>query len=104
MLEALSQDYVTTARAKGLPKGDIMYHHALRSVLPPIVTLVFMSLPGAVSGAVITESIFSWHGVGRYLLDATLQMDYPAAQGGVLLDCIVCYHIQFISGYRLRSC
>lgn len=85
MLEALGQDYVLTARAKGLPKKDILYHHALRSVLPPIVTLIFMSLPGAVSGAVITESIFSWHGVGRYLLDATLQMDYPAAQGAFYL-------------------
>jgi peptide/nickel transport system permease protein len=85
MLEALGQDYIVTARAKGLPKRDILYHHALRSVLPPIVTLIFMSLPGAVSGAVITESIFSWHGVGRYLLDATLQLDYPAAQGAFYL-------------------
>ena len=85
MLEALNQDYIVTARAKGIPRGDILYHHALRSVLPPIVTLIFMSLPGAVSGAVITESIFSWHGVGRYLLDATLKMDYPAAQGAFYL-------------------
>jgi len=85
MLEALSQDYVVTARAKGIPRREILYHHALRSVLPPIVTLIFMSLPGAVSGAVITESIFSWHGVGRYLLDATLKMDYPAAQGAFYL-------------------
>lgn len=85
MLEALGQDYIVTARAKGLPKREILYHHSLRSVLPPIVTLIFMSLPGAVSGAVITESIFSWHGVGRYLLDATLQMDYPAAQGAFYL-------------------
>jgi peptide/nickel transport system permease protein len=85
MLEALGQDYILTARAKGLPKRDVLYHHALRSVLPPIVTLIFMSLPGAVSGAVITESIFSWFGVGRYLLDATLQMDYPAAQGAFYL-------------------
>ena len=85
MLEALGQDYIVTARAKGLPRSEVLYHHALRSVLPPIVTLIFMSLPGAVSGAVITESIFSWHGVGRYLLDATLQMDYPAAQGAFYL-------------------
>lgn len=85
MLEALGQDYIVTARAKGLPRRDILYRHALRSVLPPIVTLVFMSLPGAVSGAVITETIFSWHGVGRYLLDAVLQQDYPAAQGAFYL-------------------
>ena len=85
MTEALGQDYIVTARAKGISEKDVLYHHALRSVLPPIVTLLFMSLPGMVSGAVITESIFSWHGVGRYLLDATLQMDYPAAQGAFYL-------------------
>lgn len=85
MTEALGQDYIITARAKGISEKDVLYHHALRSVLPPIVTLLFMSLPGMVSGAVITESIFSWHGVGRYLLDATLQMDYPAAQGAFYL-------------------
>ncbi len=85
MLEALGQDYIVTARAKGLPRRDVLYRHALRSVLPPIVTLIFMSLPGAVSGAVITETIFSWHGVGRYLLDAVMQQDYPAAQGAFYL-------------------
>lgn len=85
MLEALGQDYIVTARAKGLPRQGVLYHHALRSVLPPIVTLLFMSLPGAVSGAVITETIFSWHGVGRYLLDAVMQQDYPAAQGAFYL-------------------
>jgi peptide/nickel transport system permease protein len=85
MLEALGQDYIVTARAKGLTRRSILYRHALRSVLPPIVTLIFMSLPGMVTGAVITESIFSWHGVGKYLLDAVLQQDYPAAQGAFYL-------------------
>ncbi|MGE5573851.1 MAG: ABC transporter permease [Bacillota bacterium] len=85
MLEALGQDYIITARAKGLPRREILYHHALRSVLPPIVTLIFLSLPGLVTGAVITETIFSWHGVGRYLMDAVLQQDYPAAQGAFYL-------------------
>jgi peptide/nickel transport system permease protein len=93
MIEALGQDYIITARAKGMSERDVLYKHALRSVLPPIVTLLFMSLPGMVSGAVMTESIFSWHGVGRYLLDATLQMDYPAAQGAfylIALAVVIC--------------
>lgn len=78
---ALGQDYVLTARAKGLTPREVLYRHAFRSVLPPIVTLVFLSLPGLITGAVITESIFSLYGVGRYLVDATLQQDYPVVQG-----------------------
>ena len=85
MLEALGQDYILTARAKGLDKRTVLYKHALRSVLPPILTLIFMSLPGAVTGAVITETIFSWFGVGKYLIDAVMQQDYPAAQGAFYL-------------------
>ncbi|HLS89412.1 MAG TPA: ABC transporter permease [Sphingobacteriaceae bacterium] len=78
---ALGQDYVLTARAKGLTQREVLYRHAFRSVLPPIVTLVFLSLPGLITGAVITETIFSLYGVGRYLVDATLQQDYPVVQG-----------------------
>jgi len=78
---ALGQDYVLTARAKGLTPREVLYRHAFRSVLPPMVTLVFLSLPGLVTGAVITETIFSLYGVGRYLVDATLQQDYPVVQG-----------------------
>lgn len=81
VIGALGQDYVLTARAKGLTQREVLYRHAFRSVLPPIVTLVFLSLPGLITGAVITESIFSLYGVGRYLVDATLQQDYPVVQG-----------------------
>ncbi len=81
MVEALGQDYIVTARAKGLSKKTVLRHHAFRSILPPIITIIFLSLPGIISGAVVTETIFSWFGVGRYLLDAVLKQDYPAAQG-----------------------
>lgn len=81
MVEALGQDYIVTARAKGLTKKKVLRRHAFRSILPPIITIIFLSLPGIISGAVVTETIFSWYGVGRYLLDATLKQDYPAAQG-----------------------
>ena len=93
MLEALDQDYIVTAKAKGLKENIILRHHALRSVLPPIITLVFGALPGVVSGAVITETIFSWHGVGKYLTDAIMMQDYPAAQGAfylIALAVVVC--------------
>lgn len=97
MLEALSQDYIITARAKGLSQRAVLYRHALRSVLPPIVTLVFLSLPGLVTGAVITETIFSWHGVGRYLIDAVLKQDFPAAQGAFYLIAIAVIVSNFLA-------
>lgn len=93
MVEALGQDYIVTARAKGLPKKAVLKHHAFRSILPPIVTIIFLSIPGIISGAVVTETIFSWYGVGRYLLDAVMKQDYPAAQGAfyfIALATIIC--------------
>lgn len=81
MIDALSQDYITTAKAKGLDERAILYRHGLRSILPPVVTIVGLSLAGVVGGAVITETIFSWYGVGRYLYDAVLGYDYPVMQG-----------------------
>lgn len=93
VIGALGQDYVLTARAKGLPNNEVLYRHAFRSVLPPIITLVFLSLPGLITGAVITESIFSLYGVGRYLIEATTQQDYPVVQGAfyiIALAVIVC--------------
>lgn len=93
VVNALGQDYVLTARAKGLTQREVLYRHAFRSVLPPMVTLVFLSLPGLITGAVITESIFSLYGVGRYLIDATTQQDYPVVQGAffiIALSVLVC--------------
>jgi len=93
MLDALSQDYIVTARAKGLSHRQVLYKHAFRNILPPIVTLILLALPSILSGAVITETIFSWYGIGRYLLDAVLQQDYPAAQGAfyfIALGVLVC--------------
>lgn len=81
MIDALSQDYITTAKAKGLDERSILYKHGLRSILPPVVTIVGLSLAGVVGGAVITETIFTWHGVGRYLYEAVLSYDYPVMQG-----------------------
>jgi peptide/nickel transport system permease protein len=81
MIDALSQDYITTAKAKGLDEQTILYKHGLRSILPPVVTIVGLSLAGVVGGAVITETIFTWFGVGRYLYDAVLGYDYPVMQG-----------------------
>jgi peptide/nickel transport system permease protein len=81
MIDALSQDYITTAKAKGLDERSILYKHGLGSILPPVITIVGLSLASVVGGAVITETIFTWHGVGRYLYEAVLSYDYPVMQG-----------------------
>jgi len=77
MLEVEGQDYVRTARAKGLPSEQVHYKHALRNALLPFVTMFGMILPGLIGGSVIIESIFSWPGMGRMAYEAILARDYP---------------------------
>ena len=77
MLEIISQDYVRTARAKGLPMETVYYRHALRNALLPFVTMFGLILPGLIGGSVIIESIFSWPGMGRMAYEAILARDYP---------------------------
>jgi peptide/nickel transport system permease protein len=77
MLEIIGQDYVRTARAKGLPPDAVYYRHALRNALLPFVTMFGLLLPGLIGGSVIIESIFSWPGMGRMAYEAILARDYP---------------------------
>jgi len=77
MLEVEGQDYVRTARAKGLPEEQVHYKHALRNALLPFVTMFGLILPGLIGGSVIIESIFSWPGMGRMAYEAILARDYP---------------------------
>ncbi len=81
MLEVIRQDYVRTARAKGLAEPNVTRKHALRNALIPIITLVALSLPRFLDGAVITETIFSWPGMGLLLFQAVLGHDHPVAMG-----------------------
>jgi peptide/nickel transport system permease protein len=85
MQEAIRQDYVRTARAKGVPPGRVIWHHAFRNTLIPLVTLIGLTLPHLLSGAVILEQIFSWPGMGRLFFDAILQRDYDTIMGLVLM-------------------
>ena len=85
MVRVLGEDYVLMARARGLPRGRVVWNHAFRSVLPPVLTIFLLSLPGVVSGAVITETVFSLNGAGRFLLEATNSHDYPSAGAAFFL-------------------
>lgn len=81
VLEIIKQDYIRTARAKGLSEKVVIYRHALRNALIPIVTLIGLSIPGLFTGAIITESIFGLPGIGKIALDAVTKRDYPLLMG-----------------------
>jgi peptide/nickel transport system permease protein len=85
MLEVLNQDFIRTARAKGLFGSGVVLKHALRNALVPVVTVVGLQFGALLAGAVITETVFSWPGIGRLLVDSIRARDYPVVQGAVLL-------------------
>jgi dipeptide transport system permease protein len=85
MLEVLGEDYVRTARAKGLSNLRVVALHALRNALIPVVTVIGLQIGVLFTGALLTETIFSWPGIGKWLIEAISRRDYPVLQGGVLL-------------------
>ena len=85
MIEVLSADYIRTARAKGVPRRRIVWRHALRNALLPVVTLVGLQIGQLLGGVVITESVFSWPGIGKLTVDAIFARDYPVVQGSILV-------------------
>lgn len=89
MLDILRQDFIRTAKSKGLSKRLVIYRHALKNALIPVVTIIGLSLGSLLSGAVLTETIFSWPGLGRYIVNALLVLDYPAVTGGTLFIAFV---------------
>ncbi len=84
MLEELGQDYVRTARAKGLPERTVVYRHALRNALIPIITVIGLQFGALLAGAIVTETIFSWPGIGRLTIQAISNRDYYLVQGCIL--------------------
>jgi ABC-type dipeptide/oligopeptide/nickel transport system permease component len=85
MLKVLKQDFVTTARAQGLVERVVVYKHALKNALIPVVTVLGLQFGILLGGAVLTETVFAWPGVGRLLVDSILRRDYPVVQGTVML-------------------
>jgi dipeptide transport system permease protein len=89
MLEVLGEDYIRTARAKGLSRFRVVALHALRNALIPVVTVIGLQVGVLFTGAILTETIFSWPGIGKWMIDAIFRRDYPVLQGGALLLGIV---------------
>jgi dipeptide transport system permease protein len=85
MLEVLGEDYIRTARAKGLSTIRVVAVHALRNALVPVVTVIGLQVGTLMGGAILTETVFSWPGIGKWLVESIARRDYPALQGGVLV-------------------
>jgi peptide/nickel transport system permease protein len=81
MMDVLTEDYITLARAKGVEERTVLYKHALRNAMLPMVTVIALAFGFTFSGALLTETVFSWYGLGRYIWDAILRQDFPALQG-----------------------
>jgi peptide/nickel transport system permease protein len=96
MLEVLTQDYIRTARSKGLAERAIVLRHGLRNALIPVTTLAGLAFAGLLGGAVLTETIFSWPGIGKFVVDAGLFLDYPVIMGFTLLIAIVYMFVNLI--------
>jgi peptide/nickel transport system permease protein len=89
MLEVLGQDYIRTARSKGIFEKIVVSKHALRNALIPISTVIGLQLGSLLGGAVLTETVFSWPGIGGYTIDSILKSDYPVVQGAVMMMAII---------------
>jgi len=89
MLEVLRQDYILTARAKGLPARTVIFRHAMRNALLPVITLLGLSVPGLIGGSVIIESIFALPGLGQLFYQAVMSRDYPLIMGSLVLGAVL---------------
>ena len=89
MLEVINQDYIRTARAKGLRRAQVLIHHALRNALLPMITVAGLQLPTLLSGALVTETVFTWPGMGRLFLDSLGYRDYPMVMGLLMFSAVL---------------
>ena len=89
MLDVINQDYIRTARAKGLPERTVLLHHAVRNALLPMITLAGLELPTLLGGALVTETVFTWPGMGRLFLDSLSYRDYPVVMGILMFSAVL---------------
>lgn len=97
MLEVLRQDYIRTERAKGLPERTVIYKHAVKNAMLPVITVIGLNFGLLLAGAILTETVFSWPGMGRYVVKAVGMRDYPAVQGCVLFFALMFVIVNLIT-------
>jgi dipeptide transport system permease protein len=96
MLEVLGEDYIRTARAKGLPRLRVIGLHALRNALIPVVTTIGLQVGTLLAGAILTETIFAWPGIGKWMVDSIFKRDYVVVQSGLLLIALIVMAVNLI--------
>lgn len=101
MIETLDQDYIRTARAKGLSAFHVYQRHALRNALIPIVTIIGLNFGAVIGSTVVTETVFNWPGIGRLLVDAVRYRDYPIIQGVTLLAVVSVALVNFFAEFLI---
>ena len=97
MLEELGHDYIRTARAKGLPENAVVYRHALRNAMNPVLTVIGLQFGSLLAGAIVTETIFGWPGLGRLTLSAISNRDYALVQGCILAIGLTYVAVNFLT-------
>lgn len=102
LLEVLNEDFIRTARAKGLPEHTVILRHSLRAALLPLITIVGLQMGSLLAGAVITETIFSWDGIGRLLVESIEKRDYPVTQACVLVVALSYVFVNFLTDMAYR--
>jgi peptide/nickel transport system permease protein len=96
MLEVLNEDYIRTARGKGLKQRTVIYTHAMKNAMIPVITILGLQIPAIFGGTVIIETVFSWPGMGRLLVDSVLQRDYEVVQGLILVYAVIVIAANFL--------
>jgi peptide/nickel transport system permease protein len=96
MIDVLNQDFIRTARAKGLPKAIVLFRHALRAGLIPVVTMLGLQFTYLMGGAIVVENVFGWNGVGRMAIQAIFQRDYPLIQGFILMFAVLVVTVSLV--------
>ena len=96
MLEVLGEDYIRTAKAKGLSPFRVVAVHALRNALIPVITTIGLQIGVLMAGAILTETIFSWPGIGKWMVDSIFRRDYPAVQGGLVLIALIVMGVNLV--------
>ncbi|MCG2820439.1 MAG: ABC transporter permease, partial [Candidatus Atribacteria bacterium] len=97
MLEVLRQDFIRTERAKGLSERMVIYKHAVRNAMIPVITVIGLNFGLLLAGAILTETVFSWPGIGRYVVNAVNMRDYPVVQGCVLFFALMFVIVNLIT-------
>ncbi|MCX8044650.1 MAG: ABC transporter permease [Desulfobacterota bacterium] len=104
MIDVLAQPYITTARAKGLPAAGVILRHALKNALIPVITMIGLDFGSFLNGAVLTETIFGWDGIGRYAVEGVFRRDYPVVLGCVLIGAVLFVVVNLVVDLTYALC